>query len=102
MFVAGGIALLWCVCWGYFIAESPSSHPTITSVEVEYIQANIGYTEEQTKDILPPWTDIFKSPAVWAIVAAHFAENWGFYTWLTELPSFMRHGLNFRIDKVII
>ncbi|XP_071142339.1 sialin-like [Mytilus edulis] len=98
-YLFGGIALLWCVCWGYFIAESPSSHPTITSVEVEYIQANIGYTEEQTKDILPPWTDIFKSPAVWAIVAAHFAENWGFYTWLTELPSFMRHGLNFRIDK---
>ncbi|XP_076084936.1 sialin-like [Mytilus galloprovincialis] len=98
-YLFGGIALLWCVCWGYFIAESPSSHPTITSVEVEYIQANIGYTEEQTKNILPPWTDIFKSPAVWAIVAAHFAENWGFYTWLRELPSIMRHDLNFRIDK---
>lgn len=31
---------------------------------------------------------------VWAIVVAHFAENWGFYTWLTELPSFMKHVLN--------
>lgn len=29
------------------------------------------------------------SPAVWAIIAAHFSENWGFYTMLTQLPTFM-------------
>lgn len=29
------------------------------------------------------------SPPVWAIVAAHFSENWGFYTMLTQLPTFM-------------
>jgi hypothetical protein len=38
--------------------------------------------------------------SVWAIVAAHFSENWGFYTWLTELPSFMKYGLDFSIDEV--
>jgi len=27
---------------------------------------------------------------VWAIVVAHFAENWGFYTLLTGMPMFMR------------
>jgi len=26
---------------------------------------------------------------VWAIVCAHFCENWGFYTMLTQLPTFM-------------
>lgn len=98
-YLFGGIAVLWFVCWCYFICETPSKHKTITNAELEYIQANIGYTGEQAQNLLPPWGDIFKSPAVWAIVAAHFSENWGFYTWLTELPSFMKYGLDFSIDK---
>lgn len=52
------------------------------------------------QNLLPPWLDILRSPALWAIVAAHFAENWGFYTWLTELPSFMKYALNFDLQNV--
>ena len=38
----------------------------------------------------PPWGKMLTSKAVWAIILAHFAENWGFYTLLTGLPMFMR------------
>ena len=38
----------------------------------------------------PPWKKMLTSKAVWAIIIAHFAENWGFYTLLTGLPMFMR------------
>lgn len=38
----------------------------------------------------PPWKAMMTSQAVWAIIVAHFAENWGFYTLLTGLPMFMR------------
>jgi hypothetical protein len=37
-----------------------------------------------------PWGEFIKSPAVWAIIVAHFSENWGFYTLLTQLPTFMK------------
>lgn len=37
-----------------------------------------------------PWGQFIKSPAVWAIIVAHFSENWGFYTLLTQLPTFMK------------
>ena len=47
-----------------------------------------------------PWKAIFTSLPVWAIVVAHFSENWGFYTLLTELPSFLKHRLNFDLSKV--
>ncbi|XP_048775942.2 sialin-like [Ostrea edulis] len=98
-YLFGGLAILWFVCWCFVIAESPAKHSTITDTELEYIQSSIGYTEEQTENLLPPWMDILRSPAVWAIVAAHFAENWGFYTWLTELPSFMKYALNFDLQS---
>ena len=52
------------------------------------------------QDVKVPWKAIFTSLPVWAIVVAHFSENWGFYTLLTELPSFLKHRLHFDLSKV--
>ena len=52
------------------------------------------------QDVKVPWKAIFTSLPVWAIVVAHFSENWGFYTLLTELPSFLKHRLDFDLSKV--
>ncbi|KAL3886715.1 hypothetical protein ACJMK2_026693 [Sinanodonta woodiana] len=98
-YVFGSIAVVWFLLWCFIVSESPAMHPTISNQELEYIQGNIGYTDEQTQNIKPPWCSILTSPAVWAIVAAHVAENWGFYTWLTELPTFMKHVLNFSLSQ---
>lgn len=92
-YVFGALAILWFLFWCVFVTETPAGHPGISSAELEYIQQSIGFTDEQTKRIHPPWLRMLRSVPVWAIVAAHFAENWGFYTWLTELPTFMKHVL---------
>ena len=47
-----------------------------------------------------PWVSIFTSLPVWAIIVAHFGENWGFYTLLTELPSYLKHHLKFDLTHV--
>ena len=52
------------------------------------------------QDVKVPWKAIFTSLPVWAIVVAHFSENWGFYTLLTELPSFLKHRLDFDLSRV--
>ena len=40
---------------------------------------------------------ILTSVRVWALVVAHLAQNYGFYTLLTELPSYMANVLHFNI-----
>lgn len=47
-----------------------------------------------------PWKDILTSMPMWSITCAHFCENWGFYTLLTQLPSFMNG--NYKILNVYI
>lgn len=47
-----------------------------------------------------PWSRILTSMPVWAIVLAHFAENWGFYTLLTTLPMFLSDVFGFDLDLV--
>ena len=46
----------------------------------------------------PPWRAMLTSRAVWAIIIAHFTENWGFYTLLTSLPMFLRDVLDYSLD----
>ena len=45
-----------------------------------------------------PWLSIFTSWPVWAIVIAHTFNNWGFYTLLTSLPTYLKdtQGINIR------
>ena len=61
----------------------------ITDSELEYLRTAIGVSTEESV-MAPPWRAMLTSRAVWAIIIAHFAENWGFYTLLTGLPMFMR------------
>lgn len=45
-----------------------------------------------------PWKAFFRSPAVWAMVYAHFCGSWGHYTCLSWLPTYVSEelGLNLR------
>lgn len=86
-YVFGAIGCVWLVLWMIIVRRSPEEDPFITEEEKIYIVTKIGLRKEE--NVTPPWKSIFTSAAVWAIVVSHFAENWGFYTLLTQLPTFL-------------
>lgn len=88
-YVYGGIGILWYISWVILIRESPEKDPFITDQEKRYIVASLKHSSN-SKVTSVPWKAIFTSSAVWAIAASHFAENWGVYTMLTQLPTFMK------------
>merc|ERR1711874_291682 len=45
------------------------------------------------------WKSIIRSVPVWALATAHVCQNWGFYTLLTDLPTYMKNILHFDIKK---
>jgi len=47
-----------------------------------------------------PWLAIVRSPPVWAVTIAHFTNNWGYYTLLTCLPTYLKKILHFDIKSV--
>lgn len=46
-----------------------------------------------------PWGAFFKTPAVWAVIVAHFCYNWGYYTLLAWLPSYFELALGLNVDQ---
>lgn len=86
----GAIGCIWYILWIIVVRESPDKDKHISKDELRYIQDSLGTNATKTVD--HPWKEIFKSKPVYAISASHFAENWGFYTMLTQLPSFLKGG----------
>lgn len=88
-YVFGGIGCFWYVFWAWLIRESPEKDSRISEEEKRYIMASLQHTKNAKRQHVP-WVSIFSSTAVWAIVLSHFAENWGVYTMLTQLPTFLK------------
>ncbi len=73
----GAVGLLWAVAW-------------FTSV---------GSGRGVAEDAAPgaraiPWGRILRTPAVWAIITNHFANNWTLYVLLAWLPSYFKATFN--------
>ncbi|XP_055322850.1 vesicular glutamate transporter 1-like [Sitodiplosis mosellana] len=96
-YVFGAIGCVWYCVWVIVVCESPDKDKSISKDELRYIQDSLG--SNATETVQHPWKDIFKSKPVYAISASHFAENWGFYTMLTQLPSFLKDSLGYKLEK---
>nr|CAD7406377.1 unnamed protein product [Timema cristinae] len=95
-YVFGVVGLIWFIIWMYVVKEGPEMDPKISPQELEYLQNILGQTD---KNLVHPWRAFFTSMPVWAVIVAHFCENWGFYTLLTQLPTFMKDALEFNLKK---
>lgn len=82
--------MVWYIGWVFLVSGAPEDDPRISDEELSYIQQSINSTSVQSNSAQVPWKDIFTSMPVWAITVSHFAENWGFYTLLTQLPKYLK------------
>ena len=72
----GCAGLVWFGFWLWLAFESPAKHPSISPREQYYIEQSIGAAKT---DPLPtifntPWSKVFTSMPVWAIIVANFAR----------------------------
>ncbi|XP_065208516.1 sialin-like [Planococcus citri] len=95
-YIPAVVAIIWCITWFICVKDDPESDPWITENELKFLQDALGDVKSQ--QVTHPWRAFFRSMPVWAIVSAHFCENWGFYTMLTQLPTFMNDTLQFEIQ----
>ena len=72
------------------ILHSQQTKPLFFNINPSIFQDSRGTQAVEGSKIRHPWKAMLTSPPVWAIVMAHFSENWGFYTLLTFLPTFMQ------------
>ncbi|XP_013788638.2 putative inorganic phosphate cotransporter [Limulus polyphemus] len=92
-YVFGISGCVWFVLWTVFVYNTPRDHPRISEEELSYIQEDQAEEKAHKK---PPiqWKVVLTSVPVWILIITHFGQNWGFYTLLTELPSYLNNILH--------
>lgn len=105
-YISGAMSGLWAILWLFCGSNSPADHAYISAEEREFIQSSLGHVEEdpehnEKRTLKTPWKDIFTSMAFYSLAIVHAAHNWGFWTLLTEMPTYMKGVLGFDIKKVI-
>ncbi|XP_076803041.1 sialin-like isoform X1 [Clavelina lepadiformis] len=96
-YFTGGVSLLWTLVWFAIIYNKPSEHPRISDEEKAYITESIGIEKQKVEGVKvrTPWKSMLTSLPILAIICGHFASNWGNYTLLTMLPTYLSSILKF-------
>jgi len=86
----GLVGVVWFVVWQVLVARSPEADQRMTEAEREFIKAG---ANSDPVEAGPPLREFLKSMPVWAIIVAHFCNNWSLYVLLSWLPTFINKGL---------
>lgn len=97
-YVFGAGAFIWTIIWLLVVTDTPSEHKRITKIEKDYIihslkgEGNVG-----KQKIKIPWVKMMTSMPVQAIIVSNISADWGVYTLLTGIPTYMKEVLKFDI-----
>ncbi|XP_017492785.1 PREDICTED: vesicular glutamate transporter 2.2-like, partial [Rhagoletis zephyria] len=96
----GLLGLGWYASWLWLSFEKPSKHPTISREELAYIESSIGVVAFKPPTLkTTPWSQIFHSSPVYAIIIANFCRSWTFYLLLISQPMYFKEVFNFDVGK---
>lgn len=126
-YVFGAIGTVWCVFFLWTCREDPQSHETIDDDERKYIVQSLWGNAKMTSPPIP-WKSMLTSLPFFAILLAQWvlffclliaaisnkftctaiyllyshsmAQNYGYETLMTELPTYMKQVLRFSIREV--
>ncbi|XP_023234205.1 sialin-like [Centruroides sculpturatus] len=81
----------------FFVYDYPEEFSGITQKEILHIRQNSNINSYNIKKI--PWKSILTSVPVWATCIVKLFFCWGFFTFLSKLPSYLENVLHFPIQQ---
>jgi ACS family sodium-dependent inorganic phosphate cotransporter len=90
-YLFGAVGILWWVVWQISVSATPQTHPAVTEDELGVIARDTAVPAVEVE--APSIPALLRSRAVWAIIVAHFCNNWSLYVLLSWLPTFVNKGL---------
>jgi ACS family sodium-dependent inorganic phosphate cotransporter len=89
-YLFGAVGVFWWLAWHRTVAATPALQPGISEDELRIIAAG---TASGTANEPLPLKLLLSNKSVWAIVIAHFCNNWSGYVLLSWMPTFINKGL---------
>jgi MFS family permease len=92
----GAIGLVWAVWFYIWFRDNPRDHPSVNSAELELLK---GAEQNASGHPHVPWGRMLRSSTVWLLWLQYFCLSYGWYFYITWLPTYLREERGLR-DQV--
>ncbi|MFC1720139.1 ACS family MFS transporter [Pseudomonadota bacterium] len=96
-YIFGAVGFIWFIFWWFIAADKPAA-PSNPVLQEPPDRSALDDAEERAV----PWRRILRAKPVWAIIVAHFCNNWGLYVLLAWMPSYFSSQLGIKLSSVWI
>ncbi|CAB0020523.1 unnamed protein product [Nesidiocoris tenuis] len=92
--------IIWGVSCFIFGYDSPAVHKSISEEEKQYIVSRS--VSKKPGKLKVPWCSLLTSTPFLALIFSHLTQNWGFFTLLTLMPTYLSGVYHFEISEKFI
>jgi MFS family permease len=86
--IFGVVGVLWAIAFYRWYRDDPSKHPSVNKAELALLPA----AKETEIGHAVPWRLILKKPSVWLLCAQYACLSYGWYFYITWLPTYLREA----------
>jgi len=94
IFAAPGI--VWAALFYWWFRDHPRDHPGVNAAELALL--NEGREHAAPRPAVP-WTKILRSPTVWLLFVQYFCFGYGWYFYITWLPTYVKEARGLDLHK---
>jgi MFS transporter, ACS family, glucarate transporter len=92
--VFGAIGFVWALAWYRWFRDDPEQHAAVNPQELAHIQRGRGAEASHHLDAAS-WRRILSNRSLLALCAAYFTQSYGFYFFITWLPTYLENARGF-------
>ncbi len=94
--IFGAVGLVWAAAWFVWFRDDPRNHPSVDAAEL----AEIGADPPPGEHPAVPWAVLLRSRNLMALCAMYFGAIYGWYFYLTWLPTYLLRARGFDLAAV--
>lgn len=93
--IFGAVGCVWAVAWFVWFRDDPRQHPGVNAAELAQIGAPVDIVHEKV-----PWGCLLRSRNLWVICGMYFSAIYGWYFYITWLPTYLLKERGFDLHAV--
>jgi MFS family permease len=95
-FIFGLLGVVWAIVFYVWFRDNPRDHKGFNAAELELLKEN----EQNIRghgDV--PWRELITRPTMWLLWAQYFCLSYGWYFYITWLPTYLKEGQGMEIKS---
>jgi ACS family glucarate transporter-like MFS transporter len=97
--IFGCLGVAWALVFWFWYRDNPLDNPKLNAAERELLR-HTSKLASGHGDV--PWGKLVRSQAVWMLCLQYFCQSYGWYFYVTWLPSYLREGRHLALGSTAL